>query len=409
MATKVRNSLFKMVTLHPATIKHLKKGHPWVTADTFTAKFPKEQNFLVGTDQDKNKVALIMNDSEHGQVKARLWSMKQPFDEEVMAFVDVFGRRLERSIKKRLQLNIQDERENFYLVFGEADFLPGLKITKIGRNILVQYYAMVWNKLEKKIINIMRKKIEEAFPENKLYFWKQNRTGEKNNNLQNLDRGKREFEVKEFGCSYKINFSQGYDIGIYTDMSSIRKKLIPLMAKSESFLNLYAYTGAYTVCALKHGAKKATSVDLSEKYLNWLHENLELNDLGNASHDSYCSSVEKALQNFKQDKKSFDLIVCDPPSASSDGKKMSKALNNYEKLILSMEKVLSSDGKMVIFLNTHNISKKKFTDTITKILTKTSNLQIESELKLKDDCPTLAQFPEGSYLKGLLISRKAPL
>ena len=142
-----------------------------------------------------------------------------------------------------------------------------------------------------------------------------------------------DFEIEEFGIKYKCFLGKSYDLGIYTDMSYIREKVADLINSESKVLNLYSYTGAYSLMALKQGANAVHSVDLSEKYLSILNQNIALNGFDQSKHQSHQTDVMEALNKFANDDEAFDLIICDPPSASSDGRKVTSALKSYELLI----------------------------------------------------------------------------
>jgi 23S rRNA (cytosine1962-C5)-methyltransferase len=195
-------------------------------------------------------------------------------------------------------------------------------------------------------------------------------------------------------------------------MSAIRKIMLPLVAEKKSFLNLYCYTGAFSLFALKNKFEKVVSVDLSGKYLDWLDENLALNDDINPDfHSRINAPCEKALAKLIDQKSEvFDVIVCDPPSASSDGQKFTNALKSYETLLPQMIKLLNpSGGKLFVFLNTHAISWNKFEEKCQSIISQSefkNQMIVGKRLKLSEDCTPLKGFHEGDYLKGLVIEYK---
>jgi 23S rRNA (cytosine1962-C5)-methyltransferase len=395
------------VNLHPASCKYLKLGHPWITADTYSNRFPKNDFFLVGVDEkNRQEIALLINDPEHKNVKARLWSLnpddwRKPYD-----FKAALEDRVRAAFDKRAKLEIEKERENYYLINGESDFLPGLLVLKLKNEIVIQYYALFWKKVEKELLSI----IQELMPsvEN---IWIQERNFNQAKAIRSTaGKTHSEFILTEYDVHYQIRINEYYDLGIYTDMSAIRKLMRPLLSKAKSVLNLYSYTGAFSVFSLKLGASSVVSVDLSQKYLTWLEENIKLNsDLDPAKHTSMCMPSEKALEKLIAESASFEAIICDPPTASSDGSTTSSALKSYEKLLPLMLKLLSRNGSLFVFLNTHTISWNKFEEKLKQIIEASeykNQLVIGKRFKLSDDCTPLKGFHEGDYLKGLLIEFK---
>jgi 23S rRNA (cytosine1962-C5)-methyltransferase len=394
--------------IHPISIKLIRSGHPWITADNFSNRFPRQSEFIIAVDDRKRPMALLMHDPYHKNIKARVWSTKFPFDREAQHFTAGIQGRLDLAFEKRIQEAALRERENYYLVFGEADQLPGLFIQKLNDRILIQFYTQFWNRYK----SIIQTTVQEVFPEIKdenIWFQLRGETRELQKLPVNaLDSERRdEFHLQEFGLQYLIRLGSSYDHGLYTDMSSIRYSLKKYISPETSVLNLFSYTGAFSLWAMKLGAKQVTSVDLSPKYIEWLQQNLGLNpDLNSNQHEALTMSVDEALDKIKVEEKKFDFIICDPPSSSSDGEKRTSAIKAYKELISKMDVVLNKGGKMVLFLNTHQVTNQKFEKTIQDNLHELKlNYKLGMRLTLGQDCPTIKGFPEGSYLRGLLLEK----
>lgn len=395
--------------IHPVSIKLIRAGHPWITADTFSNRFPRQAEFVVALDDRKRPMALLLHDPHHKNVKARVWSTKYPFEREAQHFTASIQARLDLAMEKRLKMNELKERDNFYLVFGEADQLPGLFILKLKDRILIQFYTRLWNSYKAIIQTTLQEVMPEIRDEN---IWIQLR-GETRElqklpvNITQEDR-RDEFHIQEFGLQYLIRLGSSYDHGLYTDMSSIRHTLKSLIKPDSSFLNLYSYTGAFSLWAMKLGAKNVVSVDLSPKYIEWLQQNLSLNpELEHTEHEAMTMGVDEALGKLADAQRKFDVIVCDPPSSSSDGDKRTSAIKSYQSLLRKMDKVLAPKGKLVIFLNTHQVTSQKFDRVMQDYFNELKiNYKIISRLGLGQDCPTLKGFPEGSYLKGLVLEKQ---
>jgi len=392
------------VNLHPASCKYLKLGHPWITEDSYTKKFPIKAFSLIGVDEkSKAEIALLIQDQEHKTVKARLWSLDKT--EWSQSFEDMLVRRLKAAIE--LRKDILKERDNVFLVNAESDKLPGLLIQTLKNEIMIQYYAFFWGKFEKLITDTIRAELP-----NVQFFWIQERNFDQKKVIRSLEgRESSEFSLQEFGLNYQIKINQHYDFGIYSDMSAIRKAIKPFISSKESLLNLFSYTGAFSLFSLSLGFKHVVSVDLSSKYLAWLEENIALNPALNKDHHaSLCMPSEKAMDKLINEKMKFEVIICDPPSASSDGNKISSALKSYETLLPQMLELLDVEqGQIFAFLNTHAISWNKFEEKLKDIIENSkfkNQVVIGKRFKLSEDCLPLKGFHEGDYLKGLLIEFK---
>lgn len=405
---KIFERPFPRVQLHPATLKHLKKGHPWTTKDRFTEEFPKNRLFLIGTDKNGTETVLILNDPNHPKVKARAWTLKPPFVEAVKNFRDELYQRLGSAFQKRVQADYFDERENLYLVFGEGDYLPGLFVQKLGDTFLIQFYARYWTQIEDVFLRIFNKVMKEYDFKGQILL--QERYPNAKSKTRRIDRkGQVEsLTVNENGIVMEIHPGRAHDPGIYTDAASIRARMLKHLEDKKSVLNLYSYTGAFSLQAMKQGAERVVSVDLSGKYLSQLERNITLNeDLKPENHESIEGDVNKVIADMVKKQDTFDLVICDPPSASSDGKKMTSAVKNYDSLLPKLNKITTSGGHIAIFLNTHNVTRKSFKNKIEETIKKEKlKLNIVSEWSLSADCPVSKGFPEGDYLKVLVLEKK---
>lgn len=396
---------YPRVAIHPDSIKHTQKGHPWIISDSFTKKFPKPNLFLIGVNpKTKDETLLFINDWRHPKIKGRVWSHQAPFVEKVKNFQQDFGKRLEEALEKRLNDKIHEERENFYWVFGEGDLIPGLFIQFLGPLVLIQSYATFWFPMEFLVVSHVERLLEKYFPERDFSIMIQERFPGARSDFKHVTKSNKipsEFVLNEFGINYEIHPYEHHDPGIYTDASSIRKKLLPYYEESKNILNLYSYTGAFSLYGLSKG-KDVVSVDLSQKYIDWLERNISLNEFS-ANHQSMAMNCEMALKKLAKEDKKFDFVICDPPSSSSDGKKTSQALKKYEELVPMILDLLESKGHAALFLNTHSVSKKKFQNKILELIK--GKGKITNEFKLGEDCPTLRGFQEGNYLKVLIVKK----
>jgi 23S rRNA (cytosine1962-C5)-methyltransferase len=395
--------------IHPVSLKLLRQGHPWITADNFSNRFPRQSEFVIATDERKRPVALLLHDPHHKNVKARVWSTKFPFEREAQHFTASVQARLDLAFEMRRQQKDLRERENYYLVFGEADQLPGLFILRLLDRILIQFYTSFWNRYR----SIIQTTVQEAFPEiadENFWFQLRGETKELQKLPQNaVEQGRRdEFHLSEFGVQYLIRLGASYDHGLYTDMSAVRHALAALVKPGMRVLNLYSYTGAYSLWALKHGAGRVVSVDLSPKYIEWLQQNLALNpELDHTKHEALVKSTDQALGDLRGFGQRFDVIICDPPSSSSDGDKRTSAIKAYRDLLKKMDPLLDAGGKIVVFLNTHQVSPEKFDKILKEYLAELRlTYKLTTRLQLGEDCPMLKGFPEGSYLKGIVMEKQ---
>jgi len=157
-------------------------------------------------------------------------------------------------------------------------------------------------------------------------------------------------EIRENGLKFLVNLDDYLDTGLFLDHRSTRS-LIGNQIDGKRFLNLFSYTGSFSVYAARGGASEIVSVDTSVPYLEWLRENLKANNLDNSLHREICMDVREFLQNYNE--KSFDVIYCDPP-VFSKGKKLIRdfdVLRDHPDLIDNCLKLLNKGG--ILYFSTN--------------------------------------------------------
>ncbi len=399
----------KTYDIHPISIKQIQKGHPWVTTDQYSEKFQPNERFIVAANR-RRPFALLLHDPAHKSIRARVWATNGDFQKQIKNFKNDLAVRIKNAIVKRAKANYLEKRDHFYLIFAEGDNIPGILVHYLGGEILIQFYMTFWDTYKDYFIQTLIKNINDHLNEDVSFenIWIQHRSEVKqpakcndfNTSFKNL-------EISEFGIKYKVTLGKYYDHGIYTDMAAIREKIGNELANSKSVLNLFSYTGAFSLYALGKGAEDVVSVDLSENYLAWLDENIALNEeINKDKHTSMPIATLEALNEFVKNEKKFDFIISDPPSSSSDGNKRTNALADYKETLPLMDSILNQKGNLLVFINTHKVSMKKFEDRIDQIIKqKKLPLKVKSKFFLSEDCPHKKGFPEGSYLKGLLLTK----
>ncbi len=382
--------------LHPATAREISKGHFWVIKDEFTEKIPADTFEFIGLD-NKKAIGFFLHDPTHNKVKARLWTKKAniPFnlEESILS-------RLQIACKKRKTLEIDKYRNHYYLVFGEIDELPGLNIIKLNHNYIIQTSAFYWTKFKSMIVEFIQTQffqVESVFyHERSISYSKQEKPelcwGEVKENF-----------VQEYNYKMKTFLGESYDYGVYTDMSSIRNTLKNELFKSKKVLNLFCYTGAFSLFAEFKGANEIVSVDSFKKVLNTLEENISLSFFNRSKHTLIHQPCEKY---FQQNEERFDLIICDPPSSYSVKGKRKKSIDFYKQYLREMDQRLKQNGHLLLYLNTHSVKYKKFEQTVIESLKSSKNkYRIVENYELGEDCPKSEGFSEGNYLKGILVQK----
>jgi len=187
----------------------------------------------------------------------------------------------------------------------------------------------------------------------------------KGSQYEKLANKKQILQVKEYGITYKVNLTDYLDTGLFLDHRQSRKLLPSLLGSSKRLLNLFSYTGAFSLVAAKSGVEFTTSVDMSNTYCQWAKENFQENNLDKYKHIVIRDNVFFFLENIQKKNWKFDFIILDPPTTSRSKKMLHKLdiQRDHVFLIDTCKKYLNPEGK--IYFST-NFQKFKLDIEITK-------------------------------------------
>ena len=290
------------------------------------------------------------------------------------------------------------------LVFSEADFLPGLIVDKYADFLSLQILSAGIETVKEDIIDILR---EELNPTG--IFDKSDAGARKHENLeatQGLLWGETppEFiEVKENGVVYHINIADGQKSGFYCDQRDNRL-ILAEYTKDKTVLDCFCYSGGFSLNSLKQGASHVTSVDSSALAIETLQHNLSLNGLDQRKQTSIQSDVNKQLRVFKEEGKKFDVLVLDPPKYAPSRSALDRAARAYKDLNRLGMLLLESGGILATFSCSGAVDLETFKQIIAwAALDAGREVQIIKQFSQPEDHPVRISFPEGEYLKGLLL------
>ena len=385
------------------TSRMLELGHPWVIADSFTRRWPK------GTVGE-----LVQLTDERG--KALATALLDPGDRVVARVLSSSPMQLDRAwLKRRLQaaiklretyLNLSDT-DAFRLVNAEGDGLPGLTVDRYGDYLMIQLYCEGWRPHLKLLTSVLQELLqptgiyEKARPQNTRELEAVS-DSKKYGRLLAGSPAPQRLKVQENGLSFLISLEEGLNTGLFLDQRQNRHDLMPRLA-GKRFLNLFAYTGAFSVAAAASGAAKVTSVDVSASYTDWNRANFELNRLNPKQHRFLVGDCQAKLAALAATKEQFEVILMDPPSFSTTAKGRFTTRGGTSDLVAAALPLLA-DGGLLICSSNHQ--KTDLADYLKEL--RRGALQAKAELRVIEqqgqpaDFPYPVSFPEGRYLKYLV-------
>ncbi|MES2455074.1 MAG: class I SAM-dependent rRNA methyltransferase [Bacteroidota bacterium] len=386
----------------------LKKGkekaailrHPWIFSGALDKIKGKPENGEVVAVRSADKEFLAYayyNDQSRVALRLLEW------DENTVIDQNWYRQKLKNAIASRSHV-LNENTNTCRLVFSEADFLPGLIVDKYDNFLSLQVLSAGIEAVQADIISIL---VDELNPAG--IFDKSDAGARKHENLepvQGLLWGENppEFiEVRENGIKYHINIAEGQKSGFYCDQRDNRQ-ILAAYTKDKTVLDCFCYSGGFTLNSLQQGAAQVTSVDSSALALETLQHNLGLNGFDAARQISIQSDVNKQLRVFKEQGQQFEVVVLDPPKYAPSRSALDRAARAYKDLNRLGMLLLKPGGTLATFSCSGAVDMETFKQIIAwAALDAGREVQIIKQFNQPEDHPIRVSFPEGEYLKGLLL------
>jgi len=387
----------------------LKKGkekaalqrHPWIFSGAIdkVKGAPENGEIVKVFAADKSFLAYGYYNSQ-SRVAVRLLE----WEEETTVDKDWYQQKLRNAIASRAHVLNNEDTNTCRLVFSEADYLPGLIVDKYADFLSLQILSAGIENVKADIIDILRAELNPSG-----IFDKSDANARTHENLevsQGLLWGETppEFiEVKENGMRYHINIADGQKSGFYCDQRDNRE-ILAAYTKDKEVLDCFCYSGGFTLNSLKHGAKHVTSVDSSALAIETLKNNLGLNGFTEDQQTSIQSDVNKQLRAFKEEGRTFDVIILDPPKYAPSRSALDRAARAYKDLNRLGMLLLNPGGILATYSCSGAVDLETFKQiTAWAALDAGKEVQIIKQFHQPEDHPVRISFPEGEYLKGLLV------
>lgn len=389
----------KKCQVGPETIRMLKLGHPWVIADRYTNLWPAGTagELIALVDEQQNYLATALYDPKDRIVARVLAQSKIQLTEGWLK------KKLLQA--KQLRQHAQLDATNAYRCLnGEGDGLPGVTVDCYADYLMLQFYTAAWDAHLDPLIAALRQVFQPKGIYRKLRP-QETRALEAKKRSKEYSRliagnpAPVPLQVKENGLNYLVDLREGLNTGLFPDQRRNRQELMARVA-GKRVLNLFAFTGAFSVAAAAAGAKKVTSVDVSAKYLEVAQKNFSMNRINPKQHEFVVSDVFVELARMQTQQRRFDVILFDPPSFSTTKKSRFSTHGGTSKLVIASLPLLESGGLLISSSNHQKVSMDDYLKELRR-----GALQSGNELKTiftsgqPEDFPCSVSFPEGRYLK----------
>ena len=379
--------------LIPGKEKRVYSGHPWVfRSDIARVEGDFTPGDIVSVYSSKGKFLAKAFYNPQSQISLRIMSLHdEPIDR---AFI--FRRVKEAVDYRRMFADLRSCR----LIFAESDRLPALIVDSFGDVLVLQCLALGMERFKQDVVDAL---VEEVHPQG--IYERSDVPVRRLEGLEQLtgvmygtvpDR----VEMVENGVHFWVDVKEGQKTGFFVDQRENRA-LLERYARGRSVLNMFCYTGGFSVYAMRGGAKLVHSVDSSAKAIDLTNKNIALNFPDDARHAAYAEDAFKYLDRMGDQ---YDLIILDPPAFAKHRDALRNALQGYRKLNVKAFEKIKPGGILFTFSCSQAVSKENFrTAVFTAAAMSGRNVRILHQLTQPADHPVNIYHPEGEYLKGLVL------
>lgn len=305
------------------------------------------------------------------------------------------------SVRKNIGLTENTQGNTFRLVHGEGDQLPGLVIDCYGETAVIQAHSVGMHESRMSISNSLMQldglNIKNVYYKSETTLPYKAGVETENGFLVGDNAGDIAIEN---GLRFHIDWLRGQKTGFFIDQRDNRQ-LLESYAKGKNVLNMFCYTGGFSVYALRGGANLVHSVDSSEKAISLTRQNVELNFPADNRHQAFCEDAFRFLDKATTE---YDLIILDPPAFAKHRHALHNALKGYTRLNAKGIEMVKPGGIVFTFSCSQAVSKEQFQAAVfTAALRARRNVRILHQMHQPADHPINIYHPEGEYLKGLVL------
>lgn len=375
----------------------LRRFHPWIFSGAIH-RIPESlpEGALVRIVDENNKF-MALGHYQIGSIAVRVLSfVERPIN---AAF---WVERLSEAFKVRKSLDlVRPDNDIYRLVHGEGDQLPGLIIDVYGQTAVMQAHSVGMHCCRQEIAEAL---IEACEGEVKHVYYKSETTLPYKADLHQengfLVGGDETNVATENGLKFHIDWLKGQKTGFFIDQRENRK-LLESYSKGKSVLNMFCYTGGFSIYAMRGGATQVHSVDSSSKAIDLTRANAELNFPGDNRHEAFAEDAFKFLEKAGGD---YDLVILDPPAFAKHKGALHNALKGYTRLNSIAFQKIRKGGIVFTFSCSQAVNKDQFRLAVfTAAAQSGRHVRILHQIHQPADHPINIYHPEGEYLKGLVL------
>ena len=391
------------VRVKSAAERAVRQGHPWVFEDAIIKQshLGNTGDLAVIYDREKNNFLAVGLYDPLSPIRIKVLQPLQPIRINQGFFADKL-----RAAQAKRQPLINAETTGYRLVYGESDGFPALVLDRYGATLVLKLYTTAWIPhlralipalqesiiFDELVLRLSRTLLSDQLNVAKLY-------GLRDGQQLIGDSSAGQVEFVENGLLFEADVKKGHKTGFFFDQRDNRQKVREL-AKGLRVLDVFCYTGGFSVYALAGGARSVTALDVSEPALDTLKLNVKRNGFEMEKVDIMASDAFAGMRQLIASKRKFNMVIVDPPAFASSRASMRNAVLAYRRLVEMALRLLSNDGLLVMASCSSRINAEMFFQLVTRSAT-VSGYNLEEIDRRSHALDHPIGFPEAEYLKAL--------
>ena len=388
----------KKIYLKPRKEESLLRQHPWVFSGAIKRMEGQPiTGDLVEVCANKGRTLGFGHYSAHTSIAVRMLSFESEFNADSW-----WQARIANAVEVRRNLGLlEGDNSICRLIHAEGDGMSGLIVDYYDRVAVIQTHSLGMHLS----LDLIVQGLQQALPELVGVYNKSAKVLRKSS-LTEVEDGfvfgalPEPWEPTERGRKFYIDLEQGQKTGFFIDQRENRT-LLRTLAEGKRVLNVFSYTGGFSIAAMQGGAEHVTSLDSSRRALDLAEEAVGLNDFNTQTHESIEADALAFLKNGVSD---YDIVVLDPPAFAKSASARHAAVQGYKRINQRTLETIKPGGILFTFSCSQAVDDRLFTHTvIAAAIQAKRNVRILHRLHQPPDHPVSAFHPEGSYLKGLVL------
>lgn len=389
---------YKKIYLKKGKEDSLNRFHPWIFSGAIQRMDEGiEEGDTVRVITYKNQFIAIGH-YQIGSIAVRVLSFK-----DVQIDQEFWQSRIQSALDMRISIGVADNKQNttYRLVHGEGDNLPGLVVDYYNETAVVQAHSVGMHTdrmaICEAIVKVLGDRVKNVYYKSETTLPYKADLGQENGFIYG---GTNDNIALENGLKFHIDWLKGQKTGFFVDQRENRA-LLEKYSKGRKVLNMFCYTGGFSVYSMRGEAELVHSVDSSAKAIELTNRNIELNFPGDTRHNAIC---EDAFKFLTENENKYDLIILDPPAFAKHRAALHNALKGYIRLNVKGFESIKKGGILFTFSCSQVVTKENFRNAVfTAAAQAGRKVRILHQLHQPADHPINIYHPEGEYLKGLVL------